>query len=236
MNNTSQPARSPEHEMARIAHLHDPSQVLRLAGYFFQELASRGARAALEMLADWGHTHVAQLLRDGTARLPVPLRAQALRQLFQQYDPKDIFTASTMALSNAVHSIAESLMPQHLEQPATVLQKTRAALSSVMAKVPGVGRFFARDSGGEAGERAVKWDTTQPVGNIGRQPKSRPAAQARRPSAMPPNADPSWLAALLGQQAQPVPAAANVVHHGWAELERRQARHGGYPYAYARGR
>ena len=235
MNNTSQPARSPEHEMARIAHLHDPSQVLRLAGYFFQELASGGAQAGLTMLKEWGHTRVAHLIADETARLSGDLRTRALRQLFQQYDPKDIFTASTMALSNAVHSIAESLMPQHLEQPATVLQKTRAALSSVMAKVPGVGRFFARDSGGEAGERAVKWDTTQPVGNIGRQPRGHAAARTR-PSAAPAHTHPSWLAALLGPQAQPVPAAANVVHHGWAELERRQARHGGYPYAYARGR
>ena len=235
MNNTFQPAYNPERVIAKESHLHGSGEVGNLLHYLFQDLRQGGAGAALTMLKDWGHTHVAQLLSAETARLSGDLRTRALRQLFQQYDPKDIFTASTMALSNAVHSIAESLMPQHLEQPATVLQKTRAALSSVMAKVSGVGRFFARDSGGEAGERAVKWDTTQPVGNIGRQPRGHAAARTR-PSAMPPNADPSWLAALLGPQAQPVPAAANVVHHGWAELERRQARHGGYPYAYARGR
>ena len=233
MNKKFQPVYDPDRAIAREAHLHGPGEANNLLHYLLQDLREGGARAALTMLADWGHARVAQLLDNETARLSGALRTQALQELFGKYDAIDIFKASTQALSNAMHSIVASLMPAKLEQPAGIFQKTRRAASTWMAKVSGIGHFFAGDSGSKAGEQTVMWDTlTEPV-------QSRHAARTRGPqtrrrlSAMPPNADSSWLAALFGQQAQPVPVEAQV-HPGWQQLgQSRQARHSGYPYAYA---
>ena len=231
MNKKFQPVYDPDRAIAREAHLHGPGEANNLLHYLLQDLREGGARAALTMLADWGHARVAQLLDNETARLSGALRTQALQELFGKYDAIDIFKASTQALSNAMHSIVASLIPAKLEQTAGIFQKTRRAASAWMAKVPGIAHFFAGDSGRKAGERGVQWDTTQAVGNIGCQPQARPAARTR-PSAMPPNAAPSWPAALLGPQAQPVPVEAQV-HHGWGQLAHRQARRSGYPCAYA---